>query len=190
VGQDRSYRSYQMLSPLRDTAGLDQLTALLRSPIGRSRQARPVKHAARSRSWSPPQSAFAGFRFPAADAEGDPERGGHRRRAVYPGVWRQPAPSAWHHVEQDENNPIEADHGRLNRRLRPMRGLHTDRRAHVVIAGHAFAQNLRRGHHDIALDHRRPEDSPPPSPDSLEPSDQRRPRIRRFRTDNAMAPYR
>jgi len=39
--------------------------ALLRSPIGRSRQAWRVKHAARSRPWSPPRSAFAGFRFPA-----------------------------------------------------------------------------------------------------------------------------
>jgi hypothetical protein len=33
-----------------------------------------------------------------------------------------------------------------------MRGLQTDRIAQVVVAGHAFVQNLRRGHHDIALD--------------------------------------
>lgn len=33
-----------------------------------------------------------------------------------------------------------------------MRGLQTDRTAHVVIAGHAFVQNLRRGHYDITLD--------------------------------------
>jgi transposase-like protein len=61
-------------------------------------------------------------------------------------------PSAWHHVEQYANNPIEADHGQLKRRLRPMRGLQTDRTAQVVIAGHAFVQNLRRGHYDLALD--------------------------------------
>jgi transposase-like protein len=72
---------------------------------------------------------------------------------VYPGVLQELAPSAWHHVEQYENNPIEADHGQLKRRLRPMRGLQTDRTAQVVIAGHAFMQNLRRGHYDIALDH-------------------------------------
>jgi transposase-like protein len=57
--------------------------------------------------------------------------------------------SAWHHVEQYANNPIEADHSQLKRRLRPMRGLQTDRTAQVVIVGHAFVQNLRRGHYDL-----------------------------------------
>jgi hypothetical protein len=33
-----------------------------------------------------------------------------------------------------------------------MRGLQADRTAQVIIAGHAFLQNLRRGHHDLALD--------------------------------------
>jgi transposase, IS6 family len=33
-----------------------------------------------------------------------------------------------------------------------MRGLSTDRTAAVVIAGHAFVQNLRRGHYEIGLD--------------------------------------
>src|SRR3954468_16822118 len=70
---------------------------------------------------------------------------------VNPGVLEELLPSAWHHVEQYENNPIEADHGQLKRRLRPMRGLQTDRTAQVVIAGHAFLQNLRRGHYDIEL---------------------------------------
>jgi transposase-like protein len=60
-------------------------------------------------------------------------------------------PAAWHHVEQYANNPIEADHGQLKRRLRPMRGLQTDRTAQVVIAGHAFIQNLRRGHYELAV---------------------------------------
>jgi transposase-like protein len=70
---------------------------------------------------------------------------------VYPGVLEELLPSAWHHVEQYENNPIETDHGQLKRRLRPMRGLQTDRTAQVVIAGHAFVQNLRRGHYDVGL---------------------------------------
>jgi transposase-like protein len=61
-------------------------------------------------------------------------------------------PAAWHHVEQYANNPIEADHGQLKHRLRPMRGLQTDRTAQVVIAGHAFVQNLRRGHYELAVD--------------------------------------
>jgi transposase-like protein len=72
--------------------------------------------------------------------------------AVYPGVLDELIPSAWHHVEQYANNPIEADHGRLKHRLRPMRGLQTDRTAQVIIAGHAFIQNLRRGHYELGLD--------------------------------------
>jgi transposase-like protein len=59
-------------------------------------------------------------------------------------------PSALHTVEQHANNPVEADHGRLKARLRPMRGLKRHRSARVLAAGHAFAQNLRRGHCDIA----------------------------------------
>jgi transposase-like protein len=71
---------------------------------------------------------------------------------VYPAVLDELLPTAWHHVEQYANNPIEADHGQLKRRLRPMRGLQTDRTAQVVIAGHAFVQNLRRGHYELAVD--------------------------------------
>jgi IS6 family transposase len=63
-------------------------------------------------------------------------------------------PTAWHHVERYANNPIEADHSRLKHRLRSMRGLRTDRTAQTVIAGHAFVQNLRRGHYELAVDER------------------------------------
>ena len=55
-------------------------------------------------------------------------------------------------TEQYANNRIEADHGRLNARLRPMRGLKRDRTASVVIRGHAFVQNLRRGHYELGVD--------------------------------------
>jgi hypothetical protein len=61
-------------------------------------------------------------------------------------------PDAWHHFEQHANNPIEADHSQLKHWLRPMPGLRTDRTAQVIIAWHAFIQNLRRGHHEIAVD--------------------------------------
>src|SRR3954466_14826004 len=71
---------------------------------------------------------------------------------VYPGVLAELVPTAWHHVEQYANNRIEADHGQLKHRLRPMRGLHSDRTAQVVIAGHAFVQNLRRGHYELGVD--------------------------------------
>jgi transposase-like protein len=73
---------------------------------------------------------------------------------VYPGVLDELVPSAWHHVEQYANNAIEADHGQLKHRLRPMRGLQTDRTAQLVIAGHAFVQNLRRGHYELGVDGR------------------------------------
>jgi transposase-like protein len=53
-------------------------------------------------------------------------------------------------VQRHANNPVEADHSQLKHRLRPMRGLQTDRTAQVIIAGHAFMQNLRRGQYEIA----------------------------------------
>jgi transposase, IS6 family len=33
-----------------------------------------------------------------------------------------------------------------------MRGLQTDQTAQVIIVGHAFMQNLRRGHYELGLD--------------------------------------
>jgi len=71
---------------------------------------------------------------------------------IYPAVLEELVPAAWHHVERHANNPIEADHSQLKRRLRPMRGLRTDRTAQVIIAGHAFLQNLRRGHYELGVD--------------------------------------
>ena len=59
---------------------------------------------------------------------------------------------AHHDTSQYANNRVEADHGRLKARLRPMRGLKRDRTALVVIAGHAFMQNLRRGHYELGIE--------------------------------------
>jgi transposase-like protein len=53
---------------------------------------------------------------------------------------------------QLHNNRVEADHGRLKARLGPMRGLKQDRSARVVIAGHAFMQNIRRAHYELAIE--------------------------------------
>jgi len=71
---------------------------------------------------------------------------------VHPRLLDDLVPSALHTVEQYANNPIEADHGRLKARLRPMRGLKRHRSARILAAGHAFVRNLRRGHYDIATD--------------------------------------
>ena len=61
-------------------------------------------------------------------------------------------PDALHNTVQYANNRVEADHGRLKARLRPMRGLKRDRTANVVIKGHAFIQNVRRGHYELGTD--------------------------------------
>jgi transposase-like protein len=63
-------------------------------------------------------------------------------------------PAALHDTTQYANNRVEADHGRLKARLRPMRGLKQDRTASVVIRGHAFIQNLQRGHYELGVDAR------------------------------------
>jgi IS6 family transposase len=63
-------------------------------------------------------------------------------------------PAALHDTTRYANNRIECDHGRLKARLRPMRGLRTDRTASTVIRGHAFIQNLRRGHYELGVEAR------------------------------------
>jgi transposase, IS6 family len=74
------------------------------------------------------------------------------RYRLYPRVIDELLPAAFHDTEVHANNPLETDHGRLKARLRPMRGLKTDRTAQVIVAGHAFVQNLRRGFYDLGTD--------------------------------------
>jgi len=74
------------------------------------------------------------------------------RAPVYPKLIEEVFPAAWHHNERYGNNKIEADHGQLKRRLRPMQHLRNDRTATVIIRGHAFIQNLRRGHYHLTAD--------------------------------------
>ena len=71
---------------------------------------------------------------------------------TYPVVLEELLPTPWHHTEQYANNWVEADHGRQKARLRPMRGLKQDRSARVIIAGHAFVQNVRRGHYELPVE--------------------------------------
>ncbi|HEV8166951.1 MAG TPA: IS6 family transposase [Actinomycetota bacterium] len=74
------------------------------------------------------------------------------RAPIYPLVLEELLPTAWHRTDRYANNRVEADHGRLKARLRPMRGLKQDRSARVMIAGHAFIQNVRRGHDELAVE--------------------------------------
>jgi transposase-like protein len=71
---------------------------------------------------------------------------------VYPGVLEELVPAAWHRTDRYANNRVECDHGRLKARLRPMRGFKQDRSARAVIVGHAFIQNVRRGHYELAVE--------------------------------------
>ena len=72
--------------------------------------------------------------------------------AAYPRVLDELVPAACHVTEQYGNNSIEADHGRLKSRLRPMRGLKQLRCARVITAGYAFIQNIRRGHYELGAE--------------------------------------
>ncbi len=74
------------------------------------------------------------------------------RYRIYPRVIDELVPAAFHRTEVHANNLVETDHGRLKARLRPMRGLKQDRTARVILAGHAFIQNLRRGFYDLGTD--------------------------------------
>jgi IS6 family transposase len=62
------------------------------------------------------------------------------RAPVYPRVLDELVAGARHVVEQYANNVVEADHGRLKARLRPMRGLKRLRSARIVVAGHALCR--------------------------------------------------
>ncbi len=74
------------------------------------------------------------------------------RARAYLSVLDELLPVAFHDVERYANNVLEADHGRLKSRLRPMRGLKTMVSAQIVCTGHAFVQNLRRGHYELGVD--------------------------------------
>ena len=74
------------------------------------------------------------------------------KAATYPIVLDELLPAAWHRTDRYANNYIEADHGRLKSRLRPMRELKQDRSARVVVAGHALVQNVRRGHYELTVE--------------------------------------
>jgi len=74
------------------------------------------------------------------------------RASVHPRAIDDLVPAARHVLEQHTNNVVEADQGRLTARLRPMRGVKTISSLRTTSAGHAFVQNLRRGHHELTTD--------------------------------------
>jgi len=57
------------------------------------------------------------------------------RAATYPMVLEELLPAAWHRTDQYANN-----------------GLKRDGSARIIIGGHAFIQNLRRGYYELAVE--------------------------------------
>lgn len=94
-------------------------------------------------------SAARTFFTTALTAHGEPDEVVTDLAQALETVIEELIPNAFHNTEQYANNRVECDHGRLKARLRPMRGLKTDRTASVMIRGHAFIQNLRRNHYEL-----------------------------------------
>ncbi|OHV45234.1 integrase, partial [Parafrankia colletiae] len=74
------------------------------------------------------------------------------KAAVYPRLLDELLPEACHVDGARENNRTESDHSRLKARLRPMRGLKRLRSVQTISVGHAFVQNIRRGHYELGID--------------------------------------
>jgi IS6 family transposase len=90
--------------------------------------------------------------FTRALRQGRPAQVTTDRAAAYPRVLDELLPQV-HHVDvRYANNRVEADHGRLKARLRPMRGLKRLRSVQTISAGHAFVQNIQRGHYELATE--------------------------------------
>ena len=97
-------------------------------------------------------AAARAFFTAAIAAHGEPEQVVTDRAAALANAIEELLPSALHNTTKYANNRVECDHGRLKARLRPMRGLKTDCTARVIIAGHGFIQNLRRGHYELGVE--------------------------------------
>ena len=95
--------------------------------------------------------AARGFFTAAISTYGEPEEVVTDLAQALKHVIAELLPAAFHNTTRYANNRVECDHGRLKARLRPMRGLKTNRTAAVIIRGHAFVQNLRRGHYELGV---------------------------------------
>ena len=104
------------------------------------------------RTWQCRNPAASSFARAIASTQTEPAEVVTDRAPAYPGVLDELLPGALHDVEQYANNKVEADHGRLKARLRPMRGLKTAGSTRRIALGHAFLQNLRRGHYELGLE--------------------------------------
>ena len=110
-------------------------------------QLRDARHPSPTNSSSPSEPPSS-----ATETSGPPEPGPQiapsRRRPPLASERRRMRGS--NSYQQPSTVPGEAHKARL----RPMRGLQPDRTAAVVIRGHAFVQNLRRGHYELGVNAR------------------------------------
>jgi transposase-like protein len=109
----------------------------------------------------------------ALGAHGDPVEVVTDRAPALLAVIDELMAGALHNTEQYANNRVEADHGRLKARLRPMRGLKRDHTARVIIWGHALYRTSAVAITNSALTHDLIGASRSRSTNSLEPSDRR-----------------
>jgi transposase-like protein len=72
--------------------------------------------------------------------------------ATYPMVLENLLPAPWHRTDQYANNRVEADHGRLKARLRPMRGLKRERNAMLVVVWSCLRPERSAGHYELAVE--------------------------------------
>jgi transposase, IS6 family len=84
-------------------------------------------------------------------APGEPEEVVTDLACALEHVIEEVVPAAFHNTSQYASNGVECDHARLKARLQPTRGLKTDPTSNVIISGHEFMQNLRRGRYNSAL---------------------------------------
>ena len=84
--------------------------------------------------------------------QGDTSGGQDRPSGNLPGRAGGPAAGGLAPHRAARQQPGRGRYGRLKSRLRPMRGLKQDRSARVIIAGHVFVQNIRRGHYELAVE--------------------------------------
>ena len=96
-------------------------------------------------------TAARAFFANAVVAHGQPDEVITDRAAALAHVIAETLPDARHNKAQYADNRVECDHGRLKARLRPTRGLKTDRTTRAIIRGQAFVQNLRRGHDELGV---------------------------------------
>ena len=81
-----------------------------------------------------------------------PQRSDHRPGTDLPPGARRTTTLRMPRHRAVRQQPHRADHGRRKARLRPMRGLKRLRLARVISTGHAFVQNIRRGHYELGID--------------------------------------